>query len=294
MLETAKATQPVSEDTAHGAETSNEPGKQTLAKQTLEAAIAFCQATQPDLVSLFNKPGDSFDFVMHGAIINAKSKELKARLVELLVYFNLSHGKLSHVVEELEFGQAARLDLPQFDMKFLSNCYEQAISQGNASEAWDIAQNVLSHRSRMVKSSASIDAWKDKADIALGQMLAEILLKVDQAETINRGLFLDLDLMFMRIQIHTNRQFGTGKSAVAQLKVAQTMVRAYFENGDENRANSHAEISGLDEATVAALKKDYFPDSLADRYSRLVNGLKRTLKGMARNRRHNRRHRSRR
>lgn len=227
----------------------NESDRNLVAK-VLDEAIAYCEENDAQAARIL-KGRASFEYKMQDAMNHTKNPEVKATLLRLLVTLRVEEGDHSGAVNALRYSKAAKLDLPQYDMQFLTDRYDAEFSQGEFDDAWRIAMDVLAHRKKMVKSSASLEVWRRRKAEAYSQMLRKFVAEMEQMDLTERSSHIHVDLMILAIRIETNDDFGAGsaENVVLQRRVIELMVKSALEQGDRRTAAWYAREAGttLDE-----------------------------------------------
>jgi len=222
----------------------------------------------------------SAEYMMSSAILHSRDPKVKADLVRISVKQWLAEGNRSSAVNMLAYGKAADLDLPEYDEKFVYEQYIRSIEEGNPSDAYFIAWDMVLHRAKILPKTAynspNLEAeWVRYQQEALRLLAENVLNRIKQDPNDDSSLDMVFDVLVLETPRHKEQEEDP-KIADLIKRVAQAAVGRDIRRGNPSTAIFHATMANMPEEYMNNLKRIVDPkvvEKLQDFGERLITNI---------------------
>ncbi len=156
------------------------PDAARLRGQALVDMKTLVASREPELSKhLITSAGLSAEYAMSDALNHAKSPEVKADLLKILVDENLAEGHRDHAVSMLAYAKSAELPVADvYGEPFVKDQYGKALEEKSYDDAWNIAQTVVREGDRITRQDwPKSEEWKTREQQAFEMHANDVISK---------------------------------------------------------------------------------------------------------------------
>lgn len=222
----------------------------------------------------------SAEYAMSAAILHSERLDVKADLTRISLSSHLAESNRWGAVRVLAYADAARLPLPEYDDRWVADQYDAALSSGDVSGAWRIAETMLQKGDKVVKSgpgpedteSPAYRAWADREKRAFEQYTEEVLQRGEQLS--DEHTRWELRTIFDEMRYRQDGGFSSDTPSELSRQVAERMIESYLSTpGREWVALVKATEANMPDDYLAELRRRVAPTAV-DRAKKLLAGVR--------------------
>lgn len=215
-----------------------------LCSKMIEILKAEAPAFYESQKSIIDKEGDVPYRISYMIAWSGKFPEVKAKLVRMYMDFANQHyqpqRKHERMVQMLVYSEAANLDLPEYDEKFVEEQYQAAKDENDLLQAWDIAKLMKNDTAKMLKNADEIpgEKWANQ-EAEDFKALVEQLIDFEPEDTNQRSL------LHWKIEAMIDWLRFKGGMDDLKMKLCRKLNKLDIEFYDLNRALRNAERADM-------------------------------------------------